>query len=152
MSSKITIILLQHVPSLGNKGSIHQVAVPYFNNVLKPKWLAKLADAITINNDQQKKIHDAKEVQARAQALQDLFAQIKEKGNLTIARQCTEMQHLYDKIDTRDICQEILMHYHVKIDKSHIKIDHIIDMIGEYEAIFEWEGLKIKFIINVIKK
>ena len=47
------------------------------------------------------------------------------------------MQHLYDKIDTRDICQEILMHYHVKIDKSHIKIDHIIDMIGEYEAIFE---------------
>lgn len=152
MSSKTTIILLQQVSSLGNKWTLHDVSLSYFNNVLKPKWLAKLADATTINNHNQKKIHDQKEIQARMQALQWLFDQLKIDGGLTMSRQCTEMQHLYDKIDAKDICQDILLKHHIKIDKSMIKLGHTIDVIGEYTIGFVWEGLKLSFVLKVVKK
>lgn len=152
MSSKITVILLQNISTLWNKGTLHQVSIPYFHNVLKPKWLAKIADSTTINNDTQKKLHDAKQAQARTQSIQQVFDTIVQKGNLTIVRQATQMQHLYDKIDARDIAQELLMQYKIKVDKNHLHIPHIIDMIWEYEVVFEWEWLKSKFIIDVIQK
>lgn len=152
MSSQVTIVLLQNVPGLGNKGTLHQVSVPYFQNVLRNKGLAKLADQTTINNAKQKQDHDTKQAQARIHALTEVFEHIQTEGGLTIHRQATQMQHLYDKIDTRDIAQELLMQYKLKVDKHNLHIDHIIDMIGEYPVVFDGEWSKIKFVVNVVQK
>jgi ribosomal protein L9 len=62
------------------------------------------------------------------------------------------MDHLYDKIAEKDISNELLMKYKVKLDKTCFIMENRIESLGEYDVKFEYESIKKKLKVMVIKK
>ncbi|MFZ5341915.1 MAG: 50S ribosomal L9 C-terminal domain-containing protein [Patescibacteria group bacterium] len=49
------------------------------------------------------------------------------KTPLIVSRQATAMEHLYDKIDAKDIANELTIRFKTKIDKDYIKLNSKIE-------------------------
>lgn len=152
MSKKIKIILLDNVKWLWHKWDVVEVSVPYAQNVLINKKIWKIADNNTLNELKQKQESIKKHHDDQIKIYKDIIGQINNKWWLKMLRQTTAMNHLYDKIDEKDISKEILNTYKVKIPDKNIKIQKIIDTIWEYNVEFNFEDININFSVLIVKK
>lgn len=150
MSKKIQVILLQNVAGYGNKWTLVEVSVPYAKNVMIPKWLAKIADSQTLNSIQQAQQKKQKDEEKRATNLNLIFDRINQQWWLVIARQATEQNKLYDKIDAKDIAGHFLQKFKMKISKDSVKLDWKLEELGEYliQIEIDWVKRDIKLIVQ----
>lgn len=152
MSKKIKVILLDNVKWMWNKGTVLDVAPAYFKNVLERNNLAKKADANVINIMKQKEEKKNNDEKKRLKDIYEMLSDIEQKWWIIIEKQATAMNHLYDKIAEKDISNELLMRYKVKIDKTCFIMESRIESLWEYIIKFEHESIKKKIKVIVVKK
>lgn len=150
MAKKIKLILTENVRWYWNKGTIVEVSYAYAENVLLKQGKAKIADKTTINNMEQKEEKKHKQEEIHKSSYLDMLNKIEENWWIKIERQATEMNHLYDKVDKKDISKWILMNYQVKIPETSIKLDEKIEYTWDYEFFIdhEWVKKKLKLVIS----
>lgn len=151
MAAKVDVILLDNIRWIGNKWQIVSVSIPYAKNVLIAKWQAKIADNQTINKVKQEADKKEKDHEKKVQEIENIAKELA-ANSLTIQRQATAMNHLYDKIDAKDIANEITLKFKAKIAKEYIILNWKIENLWEYEVTFEYENIKKKFKIIVERK
>ncbi len=151
MSKKLQVILLQNVKWYWNKWNLVEVSAAYAQNVLFRQWLAKLADSTSINNIKQAEDKKHRDHDKQLKHIYDLLEQIENNWWLKIEKQATAMNHLYDKIDSKEIAKFVVMNYHVKLPDSSFKMDKI-ETIWEFTINFQYEDIKKKIKVIVDKK
>lgn len=149
MAAKIKVILLQNFAWLGNKGTIVEVSVPYAKNVLFSKWIAKMADAQTLNVEKQKEEKKERDHEKSLEHIKELVAKLQDWG-LVIHRQSTNTGKLYAKIDEKEIAKEILMAYKVKVGKENILLKNKIEELWDFSFEFVFEKIKEKIDLKIV--
>lgn len=150
MANDVAVLFLKD-SKRWKKNEIKNVNVHFFNNSLKPTWIAKVADAQTLNIAKQHEEKKQKDHGKKIQEIENLYQELKQNP-LIFKKQTTAMNHLYDSIDHKEIINEILMKYKIKLDKNIIILAEKIQNTWEYEVWFEFETIKGKFKIIVEKK
>lgn len=142
------VILLQHVPSLGEKDEVKEVALGYARNFLIPKGLAEEATDQAIAEIEAKKAREAKEAEMdlvkTEQLVQKLEGQI-----IEITAKASEEGTLYAAILPARIAA-VLKEKGFEVRKEQIEVGHIKEL-GEHEIVLNLDhGLeaRITLIIN----
>lgn len=151
MVKKIKVVLMENVKWYGNRWTVIDVSPAYANNVLFKQWLAKRAtewvlDWLKAMEEKKKQDHEK-----QLKWVYDMLIDI-EKNWIKFEKQATSLNHLYDKIDGKELTKYILMNYHLKIPAEAFKLDNKISEIGEFEVKFEFEWIKKKLKVFVNRK
>jgi large subunit ribosomal protein L9 len=129
-------ILLQDVESLGERGTVIDVAPGYLRNYLVPRKLAQPATAGSIRAaaHQREKAETAKlEAEQRAQESADLLG----RTVLTIPQQAGEDGRLFGSVTTQDIADAIRDARGVRVDRRKIHLEEPIRHTGTYMVVVE---------------
>jgi len=126
------IILNDHIPNLGDRGTVCEVKPGYARNFLIPKGLAYEATAGNLERFKQEQRRwdelQAKEKSA-AQSLASQFAGIE----LTFSRRAGDEDTLYGSVTASDIA-EALAARGVELDRRKIELPHHIKRLGTFTA------------------
>lgn len=142
MSDKVDLVLLQSVKSLGNKGDIVSVAIPYAKNVLIAQWKAKPADKQAISEMAQKKDKLKKEEKEATDTFDAIAKWNASAESLKIQKKSTPQWHLYEKVSLKEIQEAIYSAAGIKVDTSWILMSQKIDSIGETSVSVQYKGKK----------
>ena len=129
-------ILLQDVESLGERGTVIDVAPGYLRNYLVPRKLAQPATEGSIKAaDRQREAADAakREAEERAQENADLLG----RTVLTIPQQAGEDGRLFGSVTTQDIADAIRDARGIRVDRRKIHLDEPIRHTGTYMVVVE---------------
>jgi large subunit ribosomal protein L9 len=127
------VILLQDVPGLGKRGSMHEVSVGYANNMLFKRGLAK-----TATPELQKQI--TKETTEKAQAqtrLDDKLSKLTkevEKRTFTVHVKVGDKGQLFGSFKPQELADEINRKLGTHYTKGDLVIPHAIKALGTYHA------------------
>jgi len=139
------VILLQNVPSLGNKDDVKEVKVGYWRNSLLPQGLAVEATEHLLKQAEarKEKEKEAKEYEEnqRAKTLEEL----KDK-TLTIERKADDTGSLFDGIDAKELVGIIKEKRGFEIGEDLIKLEKPIKKIGTYEVPIRDVILKVEIV------
>lgn len=133
-TKKVEVILLERIKTLGDKYQVVKVAPIFARNVLLPKGQALPATAHYVTNLKNKITKHNTEKSKEADHVKAALEKIEANGGLIITRKINEKQHLFDKIDARDLAHLINEEYKTHLDDAHVKMPHKIDMIGQYHV------------------
>jgi large subunit ribosomal protein L9 len=125
------IILLQDVPSVGEKGTLHTVSDGYARNYLLPRGMAEPATPGRVEEfrrrDEERK---ARESRMAAQA-EDITAALN-RTVLTIEAKAGEGGHLFGSVTNADIAAAIKDARGYSIDKRKVLLEEPIRQIGSH--------------------
>jgi large subunit ribosomal protein L9 len=126
------IILMEDVPSLGQRGEVREVATGYARNYLLPRKLALPATPANLQNlDHLKRQRERAESHAREEA--QAAAQRIEALTLAVATRASDDGKLYGSVSAQDIV-EFLDKHQVPVEKRRIQLDEPIKALWEYRV------------------
>lgn len=145
----IEVILLQADKHLGEKYEIVRVKPIYAKNVLLPKDIAVLADAVNKNNYAQKIASADEQRKKKADGFDDLFMKIQNDNGLLITRKTNKDHTLYAKVSEEDISKAIHDIYGMEIDSHLFKLKKKINALGTYNIPFIYKEIKKEVAVRV---
>jgi large subunit ribosomal protein L9 len=136
------VILLQDVPSLGQKDDIKEVKTGYWRNFLLPKELAVFATPKLIEQAEKRKEETAKIREEEEKKIAKELKKLKDKP-LEIKAKADEKGNLFAGISAEDISRALKEEMKLEISPNAIKIEKPIKKIGEHEIPVGEQVLKI---------
>jgi len=138
------VFFLQDVPRVGKKYDIKEVNNGYAMNFLIPRKLAELATPKTIAELEKRKKNIEIEREVQEDLLMKNLEEIKGKV-ITIKVKADEKGHLFSKIHTKEIAEEMKKQNHADISEEFIVLEKPIKEVGEHEIPIEIKGKKSSF-------
>lgn len=145
----IEVILLQSDKHLGEKFEIVKVKPIFARNVLLPKNMAVLADAMNKNKFAQKMKAAESDRQKKAVNLEDLFVKLHNDEGITLIRKANADGTLYAKVDENDIATKINEVYGTEIEPHYFKLKKKISALGSFTIPFLYKELKKEVIVKI---
>ncbi|OGY43144.1 MAG: 50S ribosomal protein L9 [Candidatus Buchananbacteria bacterium RIFCSPHIGHO2_02_FULL_38_8] len=142
------VILLKHVPELGDEGDVKEIALGYARNFLIPQGLVKEATPEALAELEARKQKMAKEAELDLAKTEQLAAKL-EGQKVEVTAKASEEGTLYAAISPAKIASA-LKEKGLEVRKEQIRAEHIKEL-GEYEVVVELDhGLeaRITLIIN----
>ncbi len=144
------VILNKDIKGIGKKLQQVEVSEGYARNYLLPKKLAVIADNKSLNEAKSKN----EAIMFKKETLKTEAIQIKnklEKGYIKFNHKIGDNGKLFGSITEKDISDEILKLYDIKIDKKKIILKNTIKEVGSYYADVKlYEGIVAKIKISVV--
>lgn len=144
-NKKNTLLLLEDIVGLGQKGDVVTAKAGYIRNFLLPNKKAKIADAFTlrlrenlIKQRQAQAIIDKKDSFALAERLKEMKFSVKAKTD--------PEGRLYGSITTQDVAK-LAQEQAVSIEKHHVLMAHPFKKIGNFSV-----ALKLKEGVDAVLK
>ncbi len=144
------VIFLQDVARVGKRHDIKEVNDGYAMNFLLPRKLAELATPKAVVELEKRK----KNIQIEREVQEDLLMKNLEeiKGKtITIKAKADEKGHLFSKIHTKEIVEEMKKQNHADISEEFIVLEKPIKEVGEFEIPIEVKNKKSFFKLVVEK-
>lgn len=151
MAKKVELFLLKPLAGQGNAGEFVKVAPSYAVNVLIPQGIGKFADKQMHNQRDMYLKRIAKEKAERQAAVKAMIDDLKTAG-VTLEKQATETDGLYDSIDAKSLTVHLVSNHDSKLEVKHIHLEKKIDALGEYEFTIMYEDIQEKIPLRVVKK
>jgi len=145
----IEVILLQSDKHLGEKFEIVRVKPIFARNILLPKNMAVLADAMNKNKFAQKMKAAEVDRKKKASGLEDLFAKLHEVGGVTIVRKANADGTLYAKVDENDVATAINETHGVTVEPHYLKLKKKITTLGDFKVPFLYKEIKRDVAVKV---
>jgi large subunit ribosomal protein L9 len=124
-------ILLQDVESLGEKGTVVEVADGYLRNYLLPRKLAESATRAAIAQAQQRREAAERAIREAVEKARE-HAGLLSKTVLTISQQAGDDGRLFGSVTTQDIADAIREARGLRVDRRRIRLEEPIKSIGTY--------------------
>lgn len=127
------------------------VKVHFANQVLVPQGVGVYYDKQVENQreSQMKKIENNK-AQVRAH-VQEIITSLQQDG-ITLEKQATEANKLYDSISAKTLVTYMLTHFQLSLGTENFTMEDKIEEIGEYNIPFVFESITATIPLHVIKK
>lgn len=143
------VILNQDIKGQGKKGQLVEVSDGYARNYLLPKKLAKEATSQNINimhgqqeSEAYKKAMALEDAQTLCEKLKSMKVEIKAKAG--------ENGKLFGSVTSKEITDELLKQYHVKLDKKKLVLPDGIKTLGTTNVDVKLHpGVTGQIIVNV---
>lgn len=145
----IEVILLQADKHLWEKYEVVKVRPIFAKNVLLPKNMAVLADAINKNNYGQKMAAAEEQRKKKAAGFDDLFMKIQNDNGILITRKTNKDHTLYAKVNEEDIAKAIHDIYGMEVDSHFFKLKKKINALGDFTVPFLYKEIKKDVIVRV---
>ena len=145
----IEVILLQSDKHLGEKFEIVRVKPIFARNILLPKNMAVLADAMNKNKFAQKMKAAEADRQKKASGLEDLFTKLHNDEAIVLVRKANADGTLYAKVDENDITTKINEIYGVQLEPHYLKLKKKITALGSFTVPFLYKELKKDIAVKV---
>lgn len=145
----IEVILLVNDKHLGERFELIKVKPVFARNILLPKQMAVLADAMTKNAYAQKMKAAEIERSKKAQSLDEVFTKIHEDGGIVLVRKANKDNTLYAKVDENDLIEAIKEKYGVEIESHFFKLKKKLTAIGEFTIPFMYKELKRELLVKI---
>ncbi|WP_416827918.1 50S ribosomal protein L9 [Ectobacillus polymachus] len=123
------VIFLKDVKGKGKKGEVKNVADGYAQNFLLKQGLATEASNSNINVLQAQKRKEEKEAEQELQHSQELKEKI-ESITVELKAKSGEGGRLFGSISSKQIAEELLKAYGIKIDKRKLEMEDSIRALG----------------------
>jgi len=140
---------LQADKNLWEKYEIVRVKPIFAKNVLLPKNIAVLADAVNRNNYAQKMSAAEEQRKKKASGFEDLFMKIQNDNWLLIARKTNKDHTLYAKVSEEDIAKAIHDIYGMEIDSHLFKLKKKINVLWNFNVPFMYKDIKKEVVVRV---
>ena len=125
------IILLQDVPSVGEKGTLHTVSNGYARNFLLPRGLAEPATPGKIEEFRRRE-EERKTREARMAVRAEEITAALNRTVLTIEAKAGEGGHLFGSVTNADIADAIKGARGYTIDKRKVLLEEPLKQIGSF--------------------
>ncbi len=125
------VILLEHVPGLGERGDVVSVKDGYARNYLIPRKLAVPNTPSMRRMFENERKFDAKREARRKEAAEKMKEEL-EKLSLTIEAKVGEEGKLFGSVTSKDIEEELKKHKFI-VDRKQIELPETIKQIGVYD-------------------
>jgi large subunit ribosomal protein L9 len=129
-------ILLEHVETLGERGTVVDVSAGYLRNYLVPRKLAEPATASSIRQAERRR-EDAERALREAEERAQESAAVLGRTVLTISQQAGEDGRLFGSVTTQDIADAIRDARGLKIDRRKVHLEDPIKNVGTYMVVVE---------------
>ena len=127
----MNVILLQDVPSLGNKGSVANVSAGYARNYLIPKGLAEVGSPGKLAEFQRRE-EERKSRDARMSAQAEDVTATLNRTVLTIEARAGEGDRLFGSVTAADVAAAIWDARRIRVDKKHVHLLEPIKSVGSH--------------------
>ena len=125
------IILLQDVPSVGEKGTLHTVSNGYARNFLLPRGLAEPATPGKIEEFRRRE-EERKTREARMAVRAEEITAALNRTVLTVEAKAGEGGHLFGSVTNADIADAIKGARGYTIDKRKVLLEEPLKQIGSF--------------------
>lgn len=149
MNRTVKIILLQDIPTLGNKSDSKSVSFGYAKNWLIPQKLAVISTPMMVAKILRDKAVETEKTKKEREQYETLKESL-EGFVLRLRPKKTEKGTLYAAIDEK-ILAEKLKEKSISVDAKYITLEKPIKKIGEYEILIIFSQdfqIKIKIIVQ----
>lgn len=150
MAKDVSVLLLENVKNLGNKGDVVQVAPSYARNVLIKKGKAKIADKSTIQKKKAKENKQEKQKKEKIKAINQ-FVDKMSGESLVIEERVNDQDKLYETIDSDFLSKYIQNNYNIKIPAKAIDVEDI-KQVGKYEIQIDYDKIESSLNLEVKEK
>jgi large subunit ribosomal protein L9 len=124
-------ILLKDVETLGERGTVVDVAPGYLRNYLVPRKLAQPATAASIADVQRRQAAQERAAQEAAEKAEETAALLR-KTVLTIAHQAGDDGRLFGSVTAQEIVDAVRQARGVRLDKRRVHLDEPIRSTGQH--------------------
>lgn len=145
----IEVILLQTDKHLGEKYEVVRVKPIFAKNVLLPKNMAVLADAVNKNNYAQKMAAAEDQRKKKASGFDDLFMKIQNDNGILITRKTNKDHTLYAKVSEEDITKAIHDIYGMEVESHFFKLKKKINALGTFNVPFMYKDMKKEVMVRI---
>jgi large subunit ribosomal protein L9 len=125
------IILLQDVPEVGDKGTLHNVSKGYARNYLLPRGLAEVATPGKVQ-EFRRRDEERKARESRMAVMAEEITATLNRTVLTLEVKAGETGHLFGSVTPGDIAAAIKDARDYTIDKRKILLEEPIRQIGTH--------------------
>jgi len=132
-------ILLESVPTLGEKGDVVVVSKGYMRNYLAPRGLAREATDIAIA-EAKRRMEEEDAARRDAESRAGEYAALLSKTVLTISRQAGEDGRLFGSVTAADVAEAIKDARNIKVDKRKVRLEEPIKAVGTHMVEVEIAG------------
>jgi len=132
------VILIEPVPSLGDRGDIVNVTPGYARNFLLPKGKAAPVSKAAAQQAAAARRHAEKAEAERLEALRQLAERLA-AASCTITAAATEEGHLYGSVGAADIA-DLLAKEGFDVAEAQVQLDEHIKELGVYSVPVTLEG------------
>jgi large subunit ribosomal protein L9 len=142
------VVLLQHVPKVGKKYEIVEVAPGYARNFLVARGLAEAVTRANVARVEELKKRRALEVTKEHARMEKAAGELAGK-RIEISRETNEEGGLYAQISLHDIAQLIEEKTQVALPVHHIHLAHQVKTTGEHAVKVEFGEKTVEFTLVV---
>lgn len=145
--SKIDVLLLERVPSLGGAGDVVRVAPGYFRNCLCKRQAVFMTDKM---KELQHRLLEERERQDRSimDSLSKLLASLS-GTTLVFKERADEYNHLYGSVSALDIAKAMSSE-EFEVVPDMLSLDKPIKMLGDFSITVSFKGLSGEVSISVV--
>jgi large subunit ribosomal protein L9 len=129
-------ILLKDVDTLGERGTVIDVAPGYLRNYLVPRKLAQPATPASIA-EAQRRMEAAERAEAEASERAEETAALLRKTVLTISHQAGDDGRLFGSVTANEIADAVKQARNLKLDRRKIQLDEPIRNTGTHMVTVE---------------
>ena len=129
-------ILLKDVETLGERGTVIDVAPGYLRNYLVPRKLAQPATPASIA-DAQRRMEAAEQAEAEASERAEETAALLRKTVLTIAHQAGDDGRLFGSVTANEIADAVKQARGLKLDRRKVQLEEPIKTTGTHMVTVE---------------
>lgn len=131
MTKSVKVILLQDIPSVGQKHDVKSVRLGFAKNFLTRQKLAMLATPQMVRTIELERKHREERLVIQAQSYAKVIEELKDFA-LRLRPKKTPKGTLYEGIDAKALAQK-LQEKKISVEAEHIELDQPIKKIGEYD-------------------
>lgn len=131
MKKTVKVVLLQPVPSLGQKNDLKSVKLGFAKNFLLPRKLAMVATPMLVTKLQQQQAFAAKKVAQEQEQFGALIDTLK-GFTLKLRPKKTTKGTLYEGIDSKTLIAK-LREKKIALDEKYLQLTEPLKKVGEYE-------------------
>ncbi|MDP3995564.1 MAG: 50S ribosomal protein L9 [bacterium] len=133
------IILLKHVPKLGNPGDTVEVAAGYGRNFLIAKGLAREATRDASEQAAAKRAKKKRKIEEVEKERNKLSGAL--GGQVILVRaKANEEGHLFGGVGAEEICEAIAKRKKINLHEKAIKLPHKLKALGKHEVVLDLGG------------
>ncbi|MBI4122432.1 MAG: 50S ribosomal protein L9 [Parcubacteria group bacterium] len=133
------VILLRHVPQLGNPGDVVDVSPGYARNHLMPRSLAREATASARNVLQAQQARKDRE-RERERVAREKLASALAGQTVMVRAAANEEGHLFGGVGAKDIAAAIEKRKKITVDPKRIRLARHLKTLGAHEVVVELGG------------
>lgn len=148
-NKNVEVILLQSDRYLGDKYEIVKVRPIFARNILLPKKIAVLADAMNKNIYGQKMKAAEEHRKKKASDLEDLFMKMQANNGIILVRKVNKDLTLYAKVDEKDIVEAIESKYGIAIEPHFFKLKKKFNQLGSFTVPFLYKTMKKEVTVTI---